>query len=176
MVAATAIDEGQQNGVFDAFAPLNFGSVNNNGYTSFRTAIEFDISRIPKGAKIKAATLNMNIGFVEGTRQIALHGYSGDGKISLVDFSQNNFVNQVEINPPGSKAVWFDATTFIGNLLTNGKQFAGFNVREEPANRSNFTVLFFTMDGLGAPQLSVDFIVPETATKPKDPTFPEEII
>lgn len=83
---ATAVDDGPQDGVFDSFAPFNLGSVNNNGWTSFRTALEFDISAIPAGSVINAATLNMFFGWVEGTRQIALHGYVGDGTVQLADF------------------------------------------------------------------------------------------
>ena len=66
--AATALDNGPQDGVFDAFTPFNFGSVDNNGYSSFRTALEFDVSGIPPGSTIMAATLTLSVNFVEGTR------------------------------------------------------------------------------------------------------------
>jgi len=39
MSADTAVDDGPQDGVFDTFRPLNLGSVVNNGWTSFRTAL-----------------------------------------------------------------------------------------------------------------------------------------
>jgi hypothetical protein len=160
-VAATATDDGPQDGVFDAFAPFNFGSVNNNGYTSFRTALEFDISAVPAGSVINAATLTIVVGFVEGTRQIALNGYSGSGAISLGDFSLNGLVGNATLNPPGPQTVIFDATVFLESLLTSGEAFAGFNVREDPANPSNFTV-FNVLDY--EPRLSIDFVaqaVPE---------------
>src|SRR5436189_3661828 len=74
--AATATDDGPQDGVFDAFTPFNFGSVNNNGYTSLRTVLEFDVSALPPGSTVKSATLTMFVDFVEGTRSVALHGYA----------------------------------------------------------------------------------------------------
>lgn len=160
-VAGTASDDGPQDGVFDAFSPLNFGSVNNNGFASFRTALEFDISAVPAGSEINAATLTIFVGFVEGARQIAVNGYAGDGIISLDDFSLNRLVGDATLNPPGSQAVIFDATAFLERLVTSGEPFAGFNIREDPANPSNFTV-FFVLDN--APLLSVDFVaqtVPE---------------
>src|SRR5438093_12268322 len=91
--AATATDDGPQDGVFDAFTPLNFGSVDNNGFISFRTALEFDISAIPPGAKINAATLTLYVNFVEGTRSLALNGYPGDGTVQLADFSRDGTVD-----------------------------------------------------------------------------------
>jgi hypothetical protein len=134
---ATATDDGPQDGVFDAFAPLNSGSVNNNGFTSFRTALEFDISAVPAGSMINAATLTMFVGFVEGTRQIALHGYAGDGTISLGDISFDGLVDDATLSPPGSQLVLFDAKAFLESLVKGGQAFAGFNVREDPANSSN---------------------------------------
>jgi hypothetical protein len=158
VAAATATDEGPQDGVFDAFAPFNFLSVNNNGFTSFRTALEFDIASVLAESTINAATLTMFVDFVEGTRQIELHGYAGDGTISLDDFSLDGVVASTTLNPPGGHAVLFDARAFLHSLVTSGEAFAGFNIREDPANPSNFIVLSFA-----APRLSVDFTaqVPE---------------
>ena len=162
VAAATATDNGPQDGVFDAFPPSNFGSVVNNGFTSFRTALEFDISAVPAGYTINAATLTMRVGFVEGTRQIALHGYAGDGTISLGDFSRDGVVDNATLSPAGlsSQTVVFDAKAFLDSLVQGGEAFAGFNLREDPANSSNFLVLFFNMDGPTAPRLSVE-AVPE---------------
>ena len=156
--AATALDDGPQDGVFDAFTPFNFGSVDNNGYSSFRTALEFDVSGIPPGSTIMAATLTLSVNFVEGTRNIALHGYAGDGTVQLADFSRDDLVDDTTLEPPGSQSVVFDVMTFIESRVAGGERFAGFNVREEPANSSNFGVLFFQMDGPNAPLLSLEFV------------------
>ena len=156
--ADTATDYGPQDGIFDAFTPFNFGSVNNNGWTSLRTAFEFDISAIPAGSTINAAKLTMLVNWVEGTRHIALHGYAGDGAVRLADFSSNGLVDSTVLNP-GSHNVVFDVTAFLRSLISSDKTFAGFNVREDPANSFNFTILFFNMDG-AVPRLSVDFVPP----------------
>jgi hypothetical protein len=160
VAAATGTDNGPQDGVFDAFV-LSLGAVNNNGFTSLRTALEFDISAVPAGSVINGATLTMLVGFVEGTRQVALHGYVGDGTISLGDLSLNGIVGNAALSPPGSQTLLFDSTAFINSLVAGGEPFAGFNIREDPANLSNFGVLYF-LDA--APRLSVDFVaraVPE---------------
>ena len=39
VVVATATDDGPQDGIFDSFPPLNLGSVNNNGFESFRSCL-----------------------------------------------------------------------------------------------------------------------------------------
>ena len=95
--AATAVDIGPQDGVFDAFTEANFGSVVNNGFTSFRTAIEFDISTIPAGAVINAATLTLRGSIFEGPREVALHGYAGDGTVQLEDFSLDGLVDNTTL-------------------------------------------------------------------------------
>src|SRR5688500_14001867 len=52
---ATGVDDGPQDGIFDTFTIPNLGSVNNNGFTSFRTAFEFNLADIPAGASIGQA-------------------------------------------------------------------------------------------------------------------------
>ncbi len=154
--ATTAIDDGPQDGVFDSFAPFNLGSVNNNGWTSFRTALEFDISAIPAGSVINAATLTMSFGWVEGTRQIALNGYAGDGTVQLADFSRDGLIATTTLSPPGSQFVGFDVTQFIRNLVINHNAIAGFNLREDPANAFNYAMFSFDI-GPASPVLSIDF-------------------
>ena len=85
-VIATAEDFGPQDGTYDAFAPFNLGSVDNNGHGSFRTAFEFDLSSLPSGATIESAQLNMTLSNPEGARTIEVHGYSGSGTVQLADF------------------------------------------------------------------------------------------
>jgi hypothetical protein len=45
---ASASDDGPQDGIFDDFLIGN-GSITNNGFTSFRTALEFGLAAIPFG-------------------------------------------------------------------------------------------------------------------------------
>lgn len=157
MSADTASDNGPQDGVFDSFRPYNFGSVNNNGYTSFRTALEFDISTIPTGSVINSATLSFHAGCWEGERDIELHGYDGDGDIQLGDFALDGLVAGTTLNPTGVQAIVFDVQSFVAGLVTNGDSIAGFNLREEPANTANYLVMRFTMTGNQGPILFIDF-------------------
>lgn len=59
---ATGRDAGPQDGIFDSFTSVNLGSVNNNGYTSFRTAFEFSLSDLPTGSAINTAELIVRLG------------------------------------------------------------------------------------------------------------------
>ena len=161
--AATATDYGPQDGVYDAMQTGPLGYVVNNGYTSWRIAMEFNLSRIPQGATINAATLTLFVNYIEGIRQIALNGYAGVGTISLPDFSQNGLVGNATLEPSGSHSIAFDATTLLQNLCLAGNVFAGFNLREDPANDFNYNVLLFNLDGAAAPQLSIDYTLNATA-------------
>jgi hypothetical protein len=156
---ATGVDNGPQDGVFDVFSPLNIGSVDNNGYISYRTGFEFDLSAIPRGAKINAANLTLNVGYVEGARSLAVNIYSGDGSVSLADLSSNGLAEATLIlQPPGSQSIAFsNLSTIIQNLVSNNCHYAGFNLREEPANTANYTILFFDATGVTAPQLLIDY-------------------
>jgi hypothetical protein len=161
VAGATAEDRGPQDGVFDAFTPSNFGSVDNNGFTSLRTDLEFNLSPIPVGSTVSTATLSVHIGFVEGTRSLVLNGYAGDGAIQLIDFSRDGLVGSA-ILAGTSHDLMFDATGFIRGLIGGGNVFAGFNFREDPANIPNFTIFNIDMTGPAAPLLSINFVpVPE---------------
>lgn len=161
---ATGEDRGPQDGVFDAFASPGAAGVANNGWTSLRTAMEFDLSALPANAVIHSATVHMAIGWVEGTRYLALHGYAGDGAVSLTDFSLNGLVGGWTLNPssipPTLQLLTFDASSFVRGLLSSGEAFAGFNLREDPPNKPNYLVLYFeTRSPYYAPRLSVDYTV-----------------
>jgi hypothetical protein len=100
----------------------------------------------------------MYVNFVgDITREIALYGYTGDGVISLGDFSLGGLVDNVTLNPGAGQTVLFDATSFLDSLVATGPAFAGFNVREDPANPVNAGVLAFFLDGALAPRLSINF-------------------
>ncbi len=161
---ATAVDDGPQDGVFDAFAPLNLGSVVNNGWTSFRTAIEFDLRALPAGAIINSASFNATLYNPEGTRQIALHGYAGDGTVHLSGFALGGLVGTQPVGPTPT-ALSFDVTGFLAGLQNSGAAFAGFNIREDLANEFNYRVMFLGQGPSDAPALSVDYIiVPEPSS------------
>jgi len=107
---------------------------------------------------INAATLSMSVGWVEGTRYIALHGYIGDGTIELADFSRDGLIATTTLSLTDQPVV-FDVTHFISNLEINRYAIAGFNIREDPATATNSNVLFFTM-GPNSPVLTIDYSLP----------------
>ncbi|HJS17829.1 MAG TPA: hypothetical protein VJ785_03720 [Anaerolineales bacterium] len=153
--AATGVDNGPQDGVFDSFTTLNLGSVNNNGFTSFRTAFEFSLSSFPPGSVITSARLTLLLSNFEGTRAIEVHGYAGDGSVQLSDFALNGRVATASVGPGGTQTLNIDVTPFVAELVENGRTFAGFTVREDPPNTSNFGVM--RLEGLpGSPVLSVE--------------------
>jgi hypothetical protein len=139
--ANTAIDYGPQDETFDDFATYNFASVNNNGYTSYRTALEFDLSSIPAGSIINTAVLYAAIGYVGGTRSIALHGYAGDGVLQLADFTRDGLVDSKTLSGQQDQDVAFNVQGIIASLVTDGEMYAGFNFREDPPNDQNFGVI-----------------------------------
>jgi hypothetical protein len=168
--ANTANDYGPQDGIFDGFE--NFASINNNGFASYRTALEFDISWVPSGSTINSATLYAYIGFVDGgdnqvPRYVALHGYVGDGVVQLEDFSRDGLVDSVPLSVVHECPVEFNVGGIITRLVTNGEKFVGFNLREDPANDSNFGVIGLDADIVAF--LSIDFTPPTSPQYYFDP-------
>ena len=153
----TGVDAGPQDGTFDSFTIPNLGSVNNNGWTSFRTAVEFSLSGLPATATINSATLSVAIANVEGTRSVQVHGFAGDGAVGLGDLAHDGLIGSVTLQPVGGQVFTVDATAFVAQLVASRSSVAGFNIREEPANTANFLVM--STDLRGSPVLSVDFTV-----------------
>ena len=164
---ATGEDSGPQDGVYDAFVPFNTGSVNNNGFTSLTTAMEFSLAAIPAGATINSATLSTFISNFEGARTLQMNGYAGDGSVQLADLSIESLVATFNIGPSPTPLI-ADTTSLVANILTGNGQFAGFNVQEDPPNGLNFTVMF-----LEHPQtsLAIDYTAPVTVPEPASLTL-----
>ncbi|HEU4383005.1 MAG TPA: hypothetical protein VFR85_05805 [Anaeromyxobacteraceae bacterium] len=142
--------------MFDQFVPANFGSVNDNGWTSFRTAFEFGLADLPSGSTVSAATLTFMIGSSEGSRSIAAHGYAGDGIVDLADFSRDGLGGIASFDP-GIHAFDFDVTDLVRTWVSQNATYAGFNVREAPPNTANFLVMQVDMYGPISPQLRIDY-------------------
>lgn len=153
---ATGRDNGPQDGNFDSFTIPGLGAINNNGFMSFRTALEFDLSAIPASATISSAILDFHVSSFEGTRSVQVHGYADDGLVQLGDFSRNALVGNVTVNPSGTQVFSIDVTPFIAGLAGSSYSFAAFGLREEPANASNFTVMYLTLGVV--PSLSVTYV------------------
>ena len=154
---ATGVDNGPQDGIFDSFTALNLGSVNNNGYTSFRTAYEFDLTGVP--TSINSAKLTVVLSNYEGARSLAVHGYTGTGVVQLGDFSVNHLLASTTVASGSGQRLVLDVTDFVTDLLANHDSFAGFSLREDPANTLNYLVMFLGGQEYywTVPTLSIDF-------------------
>lgn len=159
----TAVDNGPQDGIYDAFTPLNLGSVLNNGFTSFTTAMEFDISAIPVGSTINSATLNLFVNNFEGFRSLQINGWFGDGAVQLGDFAIDDHLASFNINTGISIPLITDATNFVANVLAGSGQAAGFNVQEDPPPASNFLIMSIQQSPTS---LSIDYTAPVGVPEP----------
>jgi PEP-CTERM motif len=169
VVFEAAVDDGPEDGIFDAFVDASqVGSVNDNGFTSFRTAFEFSLEGIPVESTINSATLMFRLQNSEGTRGVRVDGYAGDGAPNLTDFGLDNLLGSVSIGPDPFFPVNLDTTNFVSALFANGDGFAGFDVREDPANTSNFLVMFLDPRFVS---LSVDYTAPAPVPEPASLTL-----
>jgi len=131
---ATAVDTGQQEGIFDLFALSNPDSLINNGFTSFSTTAEFDLSSVPAGAILDSTTLTSlisNIPFENCPafcvdRSIEVLGYAGGDAIQLADFGNGEVVGSSVIGV-GNINLAHDVTSFINGLRSSGTAFVGFS-------------------------------------------------
>lgn len=142
--------------------------------TFFRAAIEFNIAAIPTGSTITSAVLRLQDG---GTTSvpftISLHGFAGDGAVSIADANTTNLVGSFS-NPAdaGSPLYVVDLTTFIQSLVTNGDPFAGVALRSSSEGTGLFRGADIDSEDFGVassrPLLTVEFeqaaSVPEPAS------------
>lgn len=170
--AATAADDGPQDGIFDRLTPANLGSVNNNGFTSFRTALEFPLAAIPEGATIVASVLDFDVEAFEGPRSLEVHGYVGDGLAALTDVDGGERQWSGTVDGSGTQTFTVDVSGQVSSLVREGTTHAGYSFREEPANDANYTVMHVPVDRA---VLSVTYVVErhvEIVVRPSDEGAP----
>lgn len=97
-------------------------------FQEFRSAFEFDISAIPADATIVAATLSLHVSqlFPE-LPDLELHGYAGDGTITLSDMTETNLVAGPFTAIPEFNVN--DVTSHIQDLVNAGSGIAGFMLK-----------------------------------------------
>jgi len=164
---ATGEDFGPQDGIYDAFAPFNLGSVNNNGFISFTTAMEFSLGAIPAGSTVNSATLTTFINNSEGARDLQINGYAGDGSVQLADFAIESLVANFNIGP-GFSPLIVDTTSLVTSILAANGQFGGFNVQEDPPNVLNFLVMSLEQP---LTSLAIDYTAPVAVPEPASLTL-----
>jgi hypothetical protein len=154
----SATDEGPQDGVFDVeYTPVPPYLINNNGWTSLATALEFDLSAIPADVTIVSAQLTVGVGTIEGNRSLAISGYSGSGSAALADFSAGALLAEKSVPAGGTSTFTLDVTTFVADLIGGGHAFAGFNLRESPANAYGWQVMVMNWQPDVSPVLTVQY-------------------
>ena len=155
-----AIDKGPQDGIFDEFLVFpNGDQINNNGFSEIRGAMEFDLSPL-SGEVVVETKLTLTILMFEGSRSFTVHGWPGNGTVELADFALDGLIETEILDPVGQIDLEFDVTDLVQSLLDGGRTFAGFNLREEPANGSNFVVMAVVLNVPElAPTLSVELSV-----------------
>lgn len=166
VAANTAIDEGPKDGTFDTFAELNFGSVVDNGWTSFRTALEFSLAGLPPDSTLTSAKLRFVLSAWEGVRYLAVHAYPGDGAVTLADFSKDGFAGAATVTFIGVSTVEVDVTDAVRALAASGATHVGLTVREDPPNAPNYLIMFMEMRELAGPVLSIAY---STTAPPVEP-------
>lgn len=169
---ATGTDDGPQDGSFDRLTPENLGSVNNNGFTSFRTSFEFSLGQIPPGSAVSGATLTFDISAFEGPRSIEVHGYAGDGSVALEDLARDGPLWSGTVDGSGTQSFSVDVTGTVVALVGEAHSHAGYTVREDPPNESNFTVMHMPT---GRATLAVRYVseqIVEIDVRPSDDDGP----
>lgn len=129
------------NGVAGPLASDNDGLLRVFGYTGsfccfFRAALEFDVSSILPGSTITSSTLFLYDVLTVLGGNIEIHGYSGNGVVTLgSDFAVNNLVASYLVSDPGSH--FLDVTSFLQSLVNGGNNYAGFMLRSSIEGPSN---------------------------------------
>jgi hypothetical protein len=97
-----------------------------------RAILEFDASGLASSASVQSATLVLQSSMLKrgGTPAVFdLHGYAGDGVVSLADATAGGPVlSSVSLTTTG--IIRMDATSFLGGLRAANGAIAGFNLRD----------------------------------------------
>ncbi len=138
-----------------------------------RFALEFDLSAIPAGATIEAASMSLSLANFEDNFgngvPLEIHGYSGDGSVDTADFSVSNLIDGFTLpRPQSSVPMTRDVTSFLQQLVDSNQSFAGLMIRLPqgglPGNYIGHRLVFFYSSESGSPpRLDVSFTsaVPE---------------
>ena len=133
------IDDGPKDGIFDRFD--TWPNIATNSWTTHATALEFDLSAIPADATVQLAMVGFEIYLWEGTRSLAIAAYPGDGSVALADFAAGTIVGRPSVTAQGVRPIALDVTDVVKGWRLGNIRFGGFNLREDPPNCCNYTVM-----------------------------------
>jgi hypothetical protein len=109
-----------------------------------RAALEFGLAGVPVDAVVASATLTLSVPVAPlAVNTIAVHGYAGDGVITVADLTLENLLTTFQVNAAGSAVIPIDPS-FIQDLLIGNETFAGFALRNVTDPSGVFT--FYTVD------------------------------
>jgi PEP-CTERM motif len=181
-VISSAVGEGSDGSFTSFFDPTTEGFPGNelqvregsSGFlTDLRSAIEFDLSTVPRNAMVSSALLEISVdeyqGYFDGTSNIdplfEVNGYVGTGTVSLADMTAGSLL----AGPldPGASEPYFaiDVTSFVTSHLAD--QFAGFNLSEVDAPEIGDSIWFLGAGTSRALQVAPTLVVttvPEPST------------
>lgn len=101
-----------------------------DGY--WRSALEFSLSGIAGPVTINSATLRLVDAGTQVDGTILIHGYTGDGVITLGDFGYSNLVASYNtVSSGGDHPHYLDVTAFIQAQLSGSSPYAGFMLRSQ---------------------------------------------
>ncbi len=128
-----------------------------------RAILEFALPRLPEGAEITGARLNLDMGGGSGEPSIAIHPYVGNGTLDTTDAletSQPAFITG-PVRPVGGLIVELTADV-IDDAYASGTGFIGFLMQLDNTFRSVIFAslernLFSISSGEDLPALEIDF-------------------
>mgnify|MGYP001814617704 CR=1 FL=1 len=132
-----------------------------------RGAVEFDISTLVDSSSIGSATLSLttesvyiNDTIVNGTVEIGIHGFAGNGVKDKPDFNIDNQLNV--FTAAGLTTYTIDVTDYLRTLVGNNDAYAGFMLEclqtSPSCGASNNVYISGISGGINAPLLSIEAV------------------
>jgi len=139
-LAATTIDIGATDdrtagvsaGVANSLQSDNDVFLRTFGVSSvWRSALEFSLTSLTGPITINSATLRLVDAGTEVAGTIQVHGYTGDGVVTLGDFGYSNLLTSYNTTDTSSviRVHLLDVTSFIQDQIDANSSFSGFMLR-----------------------------------------------
>lgn len=160
-VDGNIIDE-PVDGVFDSISdagltisPKSFGSFGGSSPYNQRAVMEFDLSQLPPGIIVESASLRMTAFSGTSGNTFLMHGYEGDGVISLSDADATETLADIQIRSSKPSSVTFDLTEYTNSLLSRGVNYLGLSLRGEELSNNTYLDFGASEYAQGAPTLTI---------------------
>jgi len=157
----------------DGFFETLFDSADTRLYADYKTfgpgrrnaATEFNISTIPTGAVVVAASLQFTASNATLFNGIDVSGYSGDGVMSVEDLAAGVLITNVHLPSPFFQGV-ADVTHHVQAVLAAGGRYAGFRLQAPaPVSLANQGASLFSSEASPPPRLSIRYALRPVITE-----------